>query len=206
MALEVEVKFLVADLPTFREQVIAAGGVLHLPRTFERNIRYDNAWEGLRRQDKLLRLRQDTGNVITYKGAAQNSDTTQVKIREEIEINVDSFDNAAAILERIGFQAVQVYEKYRETFIFGPVELVLDEMPFGNFMELEGEEAEIIAAAQRLGLDWSQRLTANYLYLLSLLNTHYGLAINDLTFTNFAGQNLHIAEVLGQSSSYAILD
>lgn len=194
--LEVEVKFLVDDLAGMRQRVVAAGGVLHRGRVYERNIRYDNAWQGLARQDKLLRLRQDSRNVITFKGPAQNVDVAQVKIREELEIEVNDFDTAAAILHKLGFEAVQVYEKYRETFQLGPVELVLDEMPFGNFLELEGEEGEIIAAAHRLGLDWNQRILANYLYLLALVNQHYGLEIADLTFANFAHLTISIANVL----------
>ena len=119
-----------------------------------------------------------------------------MKIREELEIEVNDFDTAAAILQRLGFEPVQVYEKYRETFQLGPVEVVLDELPFGNFMELEGEEGEIVAAAARLGLDWEQRILANYLYLLSLVNTHYSLAITDLTFANFAGLDISMPDVL----------
>ena len=194
--LEVEVKFLVGDAAEMRQRIVAAGGVLHRGRVYERNIRYDNAWQGLMRQDKLLRLRQDSRNVITFKGPAQNVDVAQVKIREELEIEVNDFDTAAAILQRLGFEAVQVYEKYRETFQLGPVEVVLDEMPFGNFMELEGEEGEIVAAAARLGLDWEQRILANYLYLLSLVNHHYGLTITDLTFANFAGLDISMPDVL----------
>lgn len=170
--------------------------MLHHPRVYERNIRYDNAWQGLARQDKLLRLRQDARNRLTYKGPAQNVETAQVKIREELEIEVDDFDTAAAILQRLNFEPVQVYEKYRETFHLGPVEVVLDEMPFGTFMELEGEEGAIVAAANLLGLDWNQRILANYLYLLALVNEHYGLTIADLTFANFAGLTISIAEVL----------
>lgn len=194
--LEVEVKFWVADVAEMRQRIGAAGGVLHRGRVYERNIRYDNAWQGLMRQDKLLRLRQDSRNVITFKGPAQNVDVAQVKIREELEIEVNDFDTAAAILQRLGFEPVQVYEKYRETFQLGLVEVVLDEMPFGNFMELEGGEGEIVAAAARLGLDWEQRILANYLYLLSLVNNHYGLTITDLTFANFAGLDISMPDVL----------
>lgn len=194
--LEVEVKFWVDDLVGMRQRVLEAGGVLHHPRVYERNIRYDNAWKGLARQDKLLRLRQDSRNVITFKGPAQNVDVAQVKIREELEIEVDDFDTAAAILQRLNFEPVQVYEKYRETFQLGPVEVVLDEMPYGNFLELEGDEEGIVAAAHHLGLDWSKRILANYLYLLALVNQHYGLEIADLTFANFAGLDIAMPEVL----------
>jgi hypothetical protein len=41
--LEVEVKFLAADLTGIRERILAAGAHLEKPRIFERNVSYDNA-------------------------------------------------------------------------------------------------------------------------------------------------------------------
>lgn len=47
---------------------------------------------------------------------------------------------------------VQSYEKYRETYHWGDVEVVLDETPFGDFVELEGEnETALKAVAAAFG-------------------------------------------------------
>jgi adenylate cyclase, class 2 len=196
--LEVEVKFFVPELTTFREHLLSAGATLHKPRVYERNVRYDNAWEGLRRKGQLLRLRQDTAVRLTFKGVAHNegNPALEAKVREELEINIDNFDTAATILERIGFEAKQVYEKYRETFHFGPVEVVLDEMPFGNFVELEGDESAIREAAARLSLDWQQRILDNYLMLFGRLKDHHHLPFDDLTFANFAGLEITIVDII----------
>jgi len=48
---------------------------------------------------------------------------------------------------------VLVYEKRRRTWSLGRTEVVIDELPFGLFMEIEGEEREIDAAEQTLGID-----------------------------------------------------
>lgn len=195
-SLEVEVKFFLPQLQTFRERLLAAGAEQVKPRLFERNVRFDSPGERLRFQFQLLRLRQDDNARLTFKGPPHEAGETEAKVREELEVKVSDFETTAAILERLGFKAQQVYEKYRETFHLGEVEIVLDEMPFGDFVELEGDEEAIRAAAGRLGLDWEQRILENYLALMARLKAEHRLDFDDVTFDNFAGRDLSIATVL----------
>ena len=187
---------MVADLAAFRETLLAAGGRPVRPRVYERNVRYDTGNDRLLQRDELLRLRQDTAVTLTFKGVDQSAGQSEAKVREEIEIELDDFDRAAAIIKRLGFEPKQVYEKYRETFQLGEVEVVLDEMPFGNFVELEGEEAAIKAAAARLDLAWNRRIVTSYLDLMIRLKTHYSLPFNDLTFANFKDLSVSAADIL----------
>jgi adenylate cyclase class 2 len=194
--LEIEVKFLVSDMNVLRQRLIEAGAQQAKPRLHERNVRFDDKHQGLLHRGQLLRLRQDDGARLTFKGIAQEAAQSEAKVREELEITVDDFETAAAILQRLGYRSQQVYEKYRETFKLDDVEVVLDELPFGDFVELEGDEAQIRAAAQRLGLPWEQRILDNYLLLMERARAHYDLPFRDLTFENFAGRHYPIGDVL----------
>lgn len=194
--LEVEVKFLVADLAAFRQQLLAAGGQVVKPRVYERNLRLDTADESLRQQDKLLRLRQDTAVRLTFKGPTLRTETSEAKVREEIEVEVADLAQTALIFERLGLLPSQVYEKYRESFHWRNVEIVLDELPFGNFIELEGEEEGIKAAAADLGLDWSQRILDTYLTIMARLKQHYQLPFDDVTFRNFQDHPVSVEVIL----------
>lgn len=196
MNLEVEVKFFVPDLAGFRQRLVAAGGVLAKPKVFERNVRYDNAWQGLTRKLQLLRLRQDGQVRLTFKGEPLTRPDSEAKIREEVEVYISDFEAMALILRRIGFEPWQVYEKYRETFHLAGVEVVLDELPFGNFVELEGEEGAIRQLSGRIGLNWEGRILDNYLALMSKLKAHHQLPFDDLTFENFSGRDISIADIL----------
>ncbi|RIK18520.1 MAG: class IV adenylate cyclase [Anaerolineae bacterium] len=125
--------------------------------SFERNVRFDTPDEALLRRQELLRLRQDARVRLTFKGPAAEDAISEAKVREEIELEVGDFDRMALILERLGLQPMQVYEKYRETYRWGNIEIVLDELPYGNFVELEGSEdglktvaAALASAAGRL--------------------------------------------------------
>ncbi len=193
--LEVEVKFLVADLAAFRERLVAAGGTLKKERIFERNVRFDTPDGGLLKKGELLRLRQDSAVRVTFKGEVPQALQSEAKVREEVEVTVNDFDTTALIFERLGFAPVQVYEKYRETFMLGDVEVVLDEMPYGNFVELEGAEADIKTAATDLGLTWSKRINNNYLGLMAELKQFHQLDFDDLTFANFEGREISIADI-----------
>jgi adenylate cyclase class 2 len=193
--LEVEVKFLVSDLTAVRERLLTVGAQLDKPRIYEHNIRYDNAWGGLLRKGILLRLRQDKIARLTFKGIPKEEIQSEAKVREELEIEVSDFATTAGILERIGVVERQVYDNYRETVSLGSVEVVLDELPFGNFVEVEGEEEVIRVAADLLQLVCDERILEHYLALMSRLKEQHNLPFEDLTFDNFADLAISAADL-----------
>lgn len=196
--LEVEVKFLVSDLSEVRQRLAEAGASLLRARTYELNERFDNGDQELMRQEKLLRLRQDDAARLTYKGEPRDTVTSEARVLEELEIEVSDHAIMAAILERIGFEKQQVYEKYRESYKLGSVEVVLDEMPFGDFVELEGAEPAIREAAEILDLNWNERILENYLTLMAQLKSHHNLPFDDLTFANFDNLDVSVADLIVQ--------
>jgi adenylate cyclase class 2 len=194
--LEIEVKFVVEDLAAVRQRLVSLGATLDRPRTYERNIRFDTPWDGLRTQGKLLRLRQDATARLTYKGMPETTYDSEARVREELEVEVSDFQMTLDLLQRVGFEPRQIYEKYRETFVYEGVEVVLDEMPFGDFVELEGADEALKATAAALGLDWERRILANYLAILAGLQERFNLAFDDLTFENFAGTDVSAMDLL----------
>ena len=47
------------------------------------------------------------------------------------------------IIEKLGYRLSVVYEKHRKAWHLGDVEVVLDELPFGYYMEIEGSMKDI---------------------------------------------------------------
>lgn len=76
------------------------------------------------------------------------------------------------------------------------MEIVLDEMPFGDFIEWKGWRPICGQWAEALGLDWSRRILANYLALMELCRRSFNLSFSDLTFENFAGLSVDMSELL----------
>lgn len=181
---EMEVKFLVRDLPALSKIAVDAGAHLVQPRTYEINLRFDTPEGDLARSFQVLRLRKDQKSLLTFKGPAMEK--AGVKIRQEIEFEVGDFEAARSLLESLGYQVRMMYEKFRAVYDLGPVHLTLDELPYGNFAEIEGPDPESIQAVnQQLGLDWSARLADSYTTLFERLRMQLGLQFRDLSFANF---------------------
>jgi len=116
---------------------------------FEENTLYAGArLDSLRR---VLRLRRVEGRVIlTYK--ERETSSAALKRQREDETEVTDGDALASILEALGYKAALVYEKRRATWQVGEAEVVIDELPFGLFVEIEGEEPAIVDAERLLNL------------------------------------------------------
>lgn len=179
--LEVEVKFYLTDMPSFEKRVRSIGASLVRPRTREVNYRFDTPDMTLAREHKVLRLRQDNSILLTYKGPATIKDN--VSVRPEVELEVNDFSAATNLLESLGFCMSLKYEKWRTIYQWGDIEIAIDEMPYGNFTELEcGDIALIRKTASLLAVDWSTGITDSYLLMFERMKSSKKLEINDLTF------------------------
>lgn len=178
---EIEAKFLLHHLADFRQRVIAVGGQVLEARMLERNLRFDTQDRKLTASHQVLRLRQDARSLLTYKYAHT------IEERTEIEFEVDDFNAAKSFLEALGYQVVFVYEKYRETFTLDPTLIMLDELPFGCFIEIEGPSREsLLKMASTLELIWEHRAKTDYLTLFEHLRERLDLPFRDATFANFS--------------------
>ena len=103
-------------------------------------------------RNAILRLRK-TGNttLLTYKERLRYDDD-DIKHKIEHETEVADVDATECIIEKLGYQLSVVYEKHRRTWHFGKVEVVLDELPFGYYMEIEGTIEDINDAEELLGI------------------------------------------------------
>jgi adenylate cyclase class 2 len=180
---ETEVKIYTPNLSEIASRIAAAGGTLESPRVYERNIRYDAPDRRLAQHAIVLRLRQDTRARLTYKEAA--SVIEGIVTRFEAEVTVDDFAAMDLILQRLGFLPCVIYEKYRTTYRLGEAEIVLDEMPYGHFIEIEATTPVIESTLAALGLADQPRIGMSYLGLFAQVKAVLNLSFNDLTFANF---------------------
>ncbi len=186
---EIEVKFLIADLPALLEKLQNLGALMLRPRMLEVNLRFDTSDMQLGKRAQVLRLRQDDQSILTFKSPGKIVDG--VISRTELEVLVSDFQTTRALLEALGFQVFMTYEKYRQNFQLNELVASVDEMPYGNFIELEGSSPEHVrATAALLGLDWDQRINLSYTALLGLYNQNSGNTFRDLSFEAFAGLNV----------------
>ena len=183
---ELEVKFYLRHAQQLQSRLEALGARLEQPRTLEINLRFDTPNLDLLRSGRLLRLRQDTAARITFKGPGREEGGA--RLRQELEFTAGDFATARAVFEALGYSVYMLYEKQRATYALGAVLVTLDEMPYGDFAEIEGPDASSIQqAAADLGLDWSRRILDSYTVLFEVARKNLGFTFRDLSFANFTG-------------------
>jgi adenylate cyclase class 2 len=175
MGTEIEKKYRIEseDAARLRERLRAAGAEAR-GEEFEENTLY--AGPGLERGNRLLRLRRVGGRAIfTFKESMASS--SGIKRRREDETAVADADALAAILDALGYVPAVVYEKRRETWLVAGVEVVIDELPFGLFVEIEGAEESILEAERLLELGSATNEPTSYPQLTVVHGTKNGALI-----------------------------
>ncbi len=148
MALEIEKKYRIdkkrlVELTSKLNEL----GATFTYETFEEN--YLHRGGELETRAAFLRLRKtDKINTLTYKEKV----VTDGDFKQQIEFETIVSDVAATehIIEKLGYKLSVVYEKHRKAWHLGDVEVVLDELPFGYFMEIEGSMKNILKAERLL--------------------------------------------------------
>ena len=157
-AIESEIKLRMPGPSEARDLVGKLGARPSRARHFEDNLLFDDAAGSLTGSGQTLRLREAEGRaILTFKGA--RIEGTGVKSRPEVEVVVADAAAARQVLEGLGYRKVFRYQKYREVFRFRDAEVVVDELPIGTFLEIEGPVPTIVAAAEALGFG-----PADYVY------------------------------------------
>ena len=186
---ETELKLHTPDLARVRSALAEASAALKKPRVYERSLRYENAAKTLSEAGIVLRLRQTSADnqrgLLTYKEGARIENG--ISQRFEAEVAVDDFEIMDMILGKLGYEIALIYEKYRTTYTLGAAEIMLDEMPFGSFSEIEADADVIESLVTRLGLENQPRMAASYTEIFANVKERLNLDFRDLTFDNFAG-------------------
>ncbi len=128
---ETEVKFCVFNLSQIEVIFRELKAQLFAPRTLEVNLRFDTSNGDLQREGRVLRLRKDDRARLTYKDNSQSIAGALTGRKSNL---LWIFNSAKQFIEALGYQVAFIYEKYRTTFEYQGTQIMLDELPYGNFI------------------------------------------------------------------------
>jgi len=172
MAIEIEKKYRLTEArKQFVLDSLAEIGAEYEGEDYEENTIYGGGI--LDEQIAVLRVRKTQDKtILTLKQSIQNE--YAVKQRTEYETEVANARELEKIIENLGFEPCLVYEKRRKTWRFRLVEIVLDELPFGDFMEIEGSITAIAEAEMFLDIEDYETEHETYPHLTAKLGKRNG--------------------------------
>ena len=151
MSIEIEKKYRLTSVQW--DRIIASLdeiGAAFVGEDFEENIILSNA--ELSRKHAVVRIRKtESATTLTFKQRLPSDSTAKHQV--EFETKIENADSAISILKGLGLTPAVVYEKKRKTYKLRNAELVLDELPFGLFMEIEGSLLAIAEVEMLLGIE-----------------------------------------------------
>lgn len=167
VSIETEIKIKIEDPADFCRRLEILNPNILSARHFEDNLLLDFPDAKLQTRHCLLRIRFTAGTqgILTFKGSPRPGGI--FKTREELETSVEDGATALRILQNIGMRIGFRYQKYRREYEAEGVHVAVDETPIGNYVEIEGAEADIRNLARRLSFEEIQFIRLSYysLYL-----------------------------------------
>jgi adenylate cyclase, class 2 len=154
MHTEIEAKFLRTDHDHIRTKLKKMSATLEQPMRLMRRKNYDFADGRLQAEGAWVRAR-DEGDKITV--SFKQLQDRGLHGTKEINLTVDSFEQADAFLQAVGLRAKTYQETKRESWRLGTTEIELDIWPWARpYIEIEGQsESDIRRVAKDLGLEWA---------------------------------------------------
>lgn len=146
MNLEIEATFVEVDKAQLRKKLKNIGAELIQPETLMRRVVFSVGPTSFARvRDEGKRI------VLTYKNHFSNGLTGT----EEINVEVDNYENTIALLKACGLKVKSQEDSYRESWKVHDVEIDIDTWPWiPSYVEIEGPTTDDVeSTATLLGFD-----------------------------------------------------
>ena len=158
---EIEIKFKIKKADDIRIKLLDLGGV---PKKSYKQTTYGFFSDNSIEKGIFPRIRDEHGKIVlTVKVRPQKK--TEYFERKEYSVEISNTEEGVDIMKSMGYDQVRVFKKTREEWEFKDVEVVLDKLYFGDYMEIEGSKEKIEEMVKKLGFENRERIAKAYLRL-----------------------------------------
>lgn len=134
----------------------------------ERTVRLDTNDE--QNSQKGIYFRTKSGFKNTFGFKSKNISNNECNQYNECEIEIDSQEKLITILKQLNIIPIRVLEKYRMCWHKNGVIITLDELPYGLYVEIEGEYSKIKIIAELIGFKLDESIDKTYWELADNVN------------------------------------
>jgi len=163
--IEYEATFCDINVDEIREKIKSLNGKLIRPM-FNQKRTVFNLPKGHKIKGGWLRVRDEADKITMSLKIMESNDA--IEGQKEIELIINSYENAVNLLKTIGAEEKGFQETKRELWEIDGVELMIDWWPFLEpIIEIEGKnEIEVRKIAEKLGFDWNKAIfdSIDYVY------------------------------------------
>jgi adenylate cyclase class 2 len=165
---EIEVKFKIKDTDKLVEKLTKMKGK-RLEEVYQKTFNAFKPDYSCVKQGIFLRARIE-GFVHTMTIKIKPKKKTEYFERKEYELIISDVRVAIEMFKALGYTKIRTFEKYRTVWTFKNrkvkvLKVLLDKLPIGDYVEIEGTKKEIERMIKDLGLDGEKRIIVSYWHL-----------------------------------------
>lgn len=151
---EYEAKYFEINTPELTKKLTGMHAKLVMPKRLMTRMIFEN--DLTKGQHGWVRLRDEKDKITLAYKQVNNSQT--IEGTKEIEITVDSIDQAAEFLQAVGLEKVRFQQNYRESWELDKTKFDFDTWPgLATFLEIEADSPELVQKySNLLGLDYAK--------------------------------------------------
>jgi len=162
---EIEVKFYPIDIDNIRAKLNEVGAICTHPMRLMRRVVFPRDTNPAL-DVSYIRVR-DEGDCVRISTKEYANEKKGIKFQRELDVVVNDFDKAVALLEVTGLKKDMYQESQREQWQLDGSDVCIDLWPhLKPCLEIESpSEKHLRSAATKLGLTWEQHINAGALVL-----------------------------------------
>ena len=159
MKQEIEVKFKLTKKDNIVKKLMMLGGK---PKNSYVQTTYGFFSKDSIEKGIFPRIRIESGKPVLTVKVRPNKKSDYFE-RDEYSVVIDNEKAGIKVLKSMGFNRVRKFTKDRQEWKFPNVEVCLDNLYFGTFLEIEGQKKDIEEMIKSLRFEKKKRITKAYL-------------------------------------------
>ena len=159
MKQEIEIKIKLTEEDNINEKLLKLGGK---PGDFYTQTTYGFFSKDSIEKGIFPRIRIESGEPVLTIKVRPKKESNYFE-RKEYSITINDEKQGIEILKLLGFDRIREFTKKRQEWKFDNVEVCLDVLYFGTFLEIEGQKNDIEDMVKALGFENRQRIAKAYL-------------------------------------------
>ncbi len=174
--LDRQIKFKIDNIDTILNKFRNLNAVF-IDGVFEKTTLFDNENGELQKNGIFIRTRNGYENTLTLKERDDSLKHDYFE-RKKTTIEIENVDDMNYVLKVMGLINNKVMEKYRLSWIIEQINVTIDELPYGVFLEIHGDDKEINKICELIDIKKENIINETYWDLAK----QYGYLKKDIVF------------------------